>query len=156
MAKADKKNKEENSEKSFAHAHFSWYPGHMAKTRREIEEDLKLIDVVVEILDSRIPISSRNPDIQKITENKDRVIVLNKSDLSDKVENEKWVKFFKSKDQIAILADCNSGQGVNEIIRTIEKSQEHKKNKYDEKGRIGRIIKAMVLRHSKCWKVIFY
>ena len=145
-----------SNEKSCASTSINWYPGHMAKTRREIEEDLKLIDVVVEILDSRIPISSRNPDIQKITENKDRVIVLNKSDLSDKVENEKWVKFFKSKDQIAILADCNSGQGVNEIIRTIEKSQEHKKNKYDEKGRIGRKIKAMVLRHSKCWKVIFY
>ena len=128
-----------------------WYPGHMAKTKREIEEDLKLIDVVVEILDSRIPISSRNPDIKKLTGNKDKIIVLNKSDLADRTENEKWVKFFKAKDQIAIIADCNSGQGVNEIIRTIEKSQEDKKIKYDEKGRIGRKIKVMVLRNSKCW-----
>lgn len=140
-----------NEEKIFSKTSINWYPGHMAKTKREIEEDLKLIDVVVEILDSRIPISSRNPDIKKLTGNKDKIIVLNKSDLADRTENEKWVKFFKAKDQIAIIADCNSGQGINEIIRTIEKSQEDKKIKYDEKGRIGRKIKVMVLRNSKCW-----
>ena len=145
-----------NEEKSFSKTSINWYPGHMAKTKREIEEDLKLIDVVVEILDSRIPISSRNPDIKKITENKDRIIVLNKSDLADKIENAKWEKFFKTKNQIAIIADCNSGQGVNEIIRTIEKSQEDKRAKYEEKGRIGRKIKVMVLRNSKCWKIVFY
>ena len=134
----------------------NWYPGHMAKTKREIEEDLKLIDVVVEIIDSRIPISSRNPDIEKLTESKDKIIVLNKSDLADKTENEKWVKFFKEKDQIAIIADCNSGQGVSEIIRSVEKSQQDKQTKYTEKGRIGRKIKVMVVRNSKCWKIFFY
>ena len=123
----------------------NWYPGHMAKTKREIGEDLKLIDVVVEILDSRIPRSSRNPDIAKLTENKDKIIILNKSDLADKYENEKWVKYFKSKGQVAIIADCNSGFGVNEIIRAIEKSQEEKQTKFAEKGRTGRKIKAMVL-----------
>ena len=140
-----------NNNENLTKVGINWYPGHMAKTKREIEEDLKLIDVVVEILDSRIPISSRNPEIKKLTGNKDKIIVLNKSDLADRTQNEKWVKFFKSKDQIAIIADCNSGQGVNEIIRTIEKSQEDKKFKYDEKGRIGRKIKVMVLRNSKCW-----
>ena len=140
-----------NEEKSFSKTSINWYPGHMAKTKREIEEDIKLIDVVVEIIDSRIPISSRNPDIKKILGNKDKIIVLNKSDLADKTENEKWVKFFKEQNQIAIIADCNSGKGVNEIIRTIEKLQVEKQEKYKEKGRIGRKIKVMVLRNSKCW-----
>ena len=74
----------------------NWYPGHMAKTRKEIIEDLKLIDVVIELVDSRIPISSRNPDIAEITKNKDRIIVLNKCDLSDKKESEGWERFLKS------------------------------------------------------------
>ena len=85
----------------------NWYPGHMAKTRREIIEDLKLIDVVIELLDSRIPISSRNPDIAEITKNKDRIIVLNKSDLSDKKENEKWIKHFKENALIAPWGHTN-------------------------------------------------
>ena len=71
----------------------NWYPGHMAKTKRQIAEDLKLIDIVIEILDSRIPISSRNPDILNLTENKDKIIILNKSDLSDSKQNELWVKY---------------------------------------------------------------
>ena len=145
-----------SNEKSFSKTSINWYPGHMAKTRREIEEELKLIDVVVEIVDSRIPISSRNPDIGKLTENKDKIIVLNKSDLADKEENEKWVNYFKAYNQIAIIADCNSGYGVNEIIRAIEKSQEYNQAKYAKKGRTGRKIKAMVVRNSKCWKVVFY
>ena len=70
----------------------NWYPGHMAKTRRQIIEDLKLIDVVIELLDARIPISSRNPEIKKITENKRKIILLNKSDLSDEIENKKWLE----------------------------------------------------------------
>ena len=145
-----------SDEKSFSKTSINWYPGHMAKTKREIEEDLKLIDVVVEIIDSRIPISSRNPDIKKIIGNKDKIIVLNKSDLADKTENEKWVRFFKVHNQIAIIADCNSGQGVNEIIRAMEKSQEEKQVKYKEKGRIGRKTKVIVLRNSKCWEVFIY
>ena len=68
----------------------NWFPGHMAKTRRQITEDLKLIDVVIEILDARIPIASQNPDIRQITQNKKKVIVLNKSDLADEKDNQKW------------------------------------------------------------------
>ena len=98
-----------------------WYPGHMAKTRKQIEEDLKLIDIVIELLDSRIPISSRNPDILELTRNKERIIILNKSDLADSMQNELWINYFKQKGQIAIGADCNSGKGINEILREIEK-----------------------------------
>ena len=123
----------------------NWYPGHMAKTKREIIEDLKLIDVVIELLDSRIPIASRNPDIAEITKNKDRIIVLNKSDLSDPKENAKWIQHFKSKGQVAIECDSNSGHGVNEVLRAIEKIKEKELQEYAEKGRTGRKIRAMIL-----------
>ena len=123
----------------------NWYPGHMAKTRREIIEDLKLIDVVIELLDSRIPISSRNPDIAEITKNKDRIIVLNKSDLSDKKENDKWVNHFKQNGLIAIECDSNSGRGINEVLRAIEKLKEKELQEYASKGRTGRKIRAMIL-----------
>ena len=131
--------------KSCASTNINWYPGHMAKTRREIIEDLKLIDVVIELLDGRIPISSRNPDIAEITKNKDRIIVLNKSDLSDKKENEKWIKHFKEKGLIAIECDSNSGRGINEVLRAIEKIKEKEMQEYASKGRTGRKIRAMIL-----------
>jgi len=129
----------------FRPASFNWYPGHMAKTKREIIEDLKLIDVVIELLDSRIPISSRNPDIAEITKNKDRIIVLNKSDLSDKKENDRWVNHFKQNGLIAIECDSNSGSGINEVLRAIEKLKEKELQEYASKGRTGRKIRAMIL-----------
>lgn len=123
----------------------NWYPGHMAKTKRQIQEDLKLIDIVIELLDSRIPISSRNPDIGEIIKNKDKIIVLNKSDLSDKKENEKWIKHFKENNQIAVECDSNSGYGVNEVLRAIEKIKEKELQEFALKGRTGRKIRAMIL-----------
>lgn len=128
----------------------NWYPGHMAKTKKQISEDLKLIDIIIEILDSRIPISSRNPDINELTKNKDRIIILNKSDLADSKQNELWVQYFKTKGQTAILADCNSGKGINEILRAVEKLKQKEMEEYAEKGRTGKKIRAMVLRNSKC------
>ena len=122
-----------------------WYPGHMAKTRREIIEDLKLIDVVIELLDSRIPISSRNPDIREITKNKDRIIVLNKSDLSDKKENEKWINYFKTNGQVAVECDANTGYGVNEVLRSVERIKEKYLENFALKGRVGRKIRVMIL-----------
>jgi len=135
----------QDNEKVFQKSQINWYPGHMAKTRREIIEDLKLIDLVIELLDSRIPISSRNPDIGEITKNKDRIIVLNKSDLSDKKENEKWIKHFKENALIAIECDSNSGRGINEVLRAIEKIKEKEMQEYASKGRTGRKIRAMIL-----------
>ena len=135
----------DNSEKSFPKTSINWYPGHMAKTKRQIQEDLKLIDIVIELLDSRIPISSRNPDIGEIVKNKDKIIVLNKSDLSDKKENEKWIKHFKENNQIAVECDSNSGYGVNEVLRAIEKIKEKELQEFALKGRTGRKIRAMIL-----------
>ena len=123
----------------------NWYPGHMAKTKRQIEEDLKLVDIVIEILDSRIPISSQNPDIKELTKNKNKIIILNKNDLADKKQNDLWVEHFKSKGQVAILADCNSGFGINETLRAIEKIMAEAKQQFAQKGRVGRKIRAMVL-----------
>ena len=145
MQKVDKKNKKDNEEKDFAHVVISWYPGHMAKTRRKIIEDLKLIDVVVELLDSRIPISSQNPDITEITKGKKKIIVLNKSDLSDEKQNKMWVEHFKQKGITAILTDANTGRGINEVTREIENIMHEELKKQAEKGRVGRKIRVMIL-----------
>ena len=123
----------------------NWYPGHMAKTKKQIIEDLKLIDVVVEILDARIPISSRNPDIEQITREKDKLIVLNKCDLADDKQNNNWVAKFK-KDKIeAVLANSNTGEGINTSIKKIEEIYESRQEKYANKGRIGKSIRVMIV-----------
>ncbi len=83
--------------KSLQSTSINWFPGHMAKTRRQITEDLKMIDVVVEILDARIPNSSQNPDIRQITQNKKKIIILNKYDLADNAKTEKWIEYFNKK-----------------------------------------------------------
>ena len=132
-------------EKGFAHAHINWYPGHMAKTRRQISEDLKLVDIVIELLDSRIPISSQNPDIAKITEEKKKIIVLNKCDLADEKQNILWVKYFENKGIPAVLTDSNTGNGIEQCIRKVEAVMNSEQQKQAAKGRIGRKIRAMIL-----------
>lgn len=134
----------------------NWYPGHMAKTRREIIEDLKIIDIVIELLDSRIPISSRNPDIGDITKNKKRIIVLNKCDLSDEKENQKWVSYFENKGIPTVLVDSNSGKGIDNFKKKIEKVMEEEQEKQKEKGRVGRKIRAMILGIPNVRKIFFY
>lgn len=123
----------------------NWYPGHMAKTKKQIIEDLKLIDVVVEILDARIPTSSVNPDIRKCIEDKKKVIVLNKCDLAEEKENTKWVKEFGKQNIPAVLVDSNSGKGIQDVIKQIEKVYEETKQEYSNKGRVGKSIRVMVL-----------
>ena len=123
----------------------NWYPGHMAKTKRQIMEDVRLVDIVIELLDARIPVSSQNPDIAEITKNKKKIIVLNKCDLADERQNKKWVEYFKNKNIPAVLTDSNSGKGIEECVRKIEKIMEEDLKGQAEKGRIGRKIKAMVL-----------
>ena len=122
-----------------------WYPGHMAKTKRQIIEDLKLIDVVVEILDARIPVSSQNPDIQQYIKNKNRVVILNKSDLADSIATSSWIKYYESKGIIAIATDSNSGKGIQDVVRAIQKATKESQEKFIEKGRSGKSIRAMIL-----------
>ena len=123
----------------------NWYPGHMAKTKRQIIEDLKLIDVVVEILDARIPKSSQNPDIKEHIKNKKRVVVLNKYDLANEEQNKKWVKYFENLGIPAVLVDSNSGKGIQETVKKIEKIYKENSEKYVNKGIIGKSIRVMIL-----------
>lgn len=120
-----------------------WFPGHMAKTRRQIEEKLKLIDVVVEILDARIPMSSKNPDISEMTKNKPRVVVLNKADLADPVITKKWIEYYKSIGILSCCADCSKGQGVAESITLVKNVIADKIVQNQEKG-MNKAIKILV------------
>lgn len=122
----------------------NWYPGHMAKTRKQIEEDLKLIDVVIELLDSRIPVASRNPDIKNLTKNKKRIILLNKCDLSDEKINQKWVEKL-SKEAPVILTDSNTGKGIDKVSRKIDELMKEEIAKQAARGRINKTIRVMIL-----------
>lgn len=123
----------------------NWYPGHMVKTKRQIIEDLKLIDVVIELLDARIPVSSQNPDIAEIIKGKKRIIVLNKCDLADKKETDKWINKFKSEGIIAISTDSNSGNGMNKVLEGINTIMKQELEKNAISGRIGKKIRVLVL-----------
>ena len=122
----------------------NWFPGHMAKTRRQIEEDLKIIDVVVELLDARIPVSSRNPDIKYLTKNKRKIILLNKADLADDAINKKWVEKL-SKEAPVILTDSNSGRGVEKVTKKVEELMADEIARQAAKGRINKTIRVMIL-----------
>lgn len=126
-------------------AKINWFPGHMAKTLRHIEADLKLVDLVIELLDARIPISSQNPETKKLIADKKRIVILNKSDLADEKENIKWVNKFESQNIPAILCNSNTGEGTSKITSRIEKLMEEEKQKAEAKGRIGKIIRVMII-----------
>ena len=123
----------------------NWFPGHMAKTRRQIEEDLKLVDIIIELLDARIPISSQNPDLKNIIKNKPVIKVLNKSDLADSKENKRWKEYFTKKGEQAVIVNSNSGNGIDETIRKIEEMMKDKLEILSERGRTGRKIRAMIV-----------
>ncbi len=122
-----------------------WFPGHMAKTKRKIRECLPLVDFVIEIMDARIPYSSRNPDIGKLTAGKPRIILLNKASLADPNVNAAWRDKLKGLDVKCIFTDCNSGQGLSEFLPAMRELMSEKLNRYSEKGMSGRTLKALVL-----------
>ena len=134
-----------NEERSFPKVTINWYPGHMAKTKKQIIEDLKLVDIVIELLDARIPISSQNPNIGEIIKNKKKIIVLNKSDLADENQNKQWIQYFESKQIPAVTVDSNSGKGIENCIKEIEKIVEKQLEVVTQKGRTGKKIRAMIL-----------
>lgn len=104
----------------------NWYPGHMKKTRELIQENLKLVDIAIEVVDARIPASSRNPIIDDLIKNKDRIIILNKSDLSDEKENEKWAEKFRAKGYYVLSLNCMTGVGIKQLYKLLEKVQDEK------------------------------
>ena len=122
-----------------------WYPGHMTKTRRMMEEDLKLVDAVCEILDARIPVSSRNPDIDAICGTKPRMIILNRIDMADPGMVKVWTDYFKSKGMAVIQTDCKTRKGINNFVPALRSLLAEKLRRYEEKGQIGRPLKIMIV-----------
>ena len=122
-----------------------WFPGHMAKTRRLIGENLKLVDLVVELLDARAPLSSRNPDIDAICGQKPRLLILNKSDLADPVENEKWLAYFKEKGLSAILFDSVHSKSTKQITDTVRSLLTEQLKRQEERGMKNRALKLMIV-----------
>lgn len=104
----------------------NWYPGHMKKTKELIIENLKMVDLVIEVIDARIPVSSRNPIIDEIVKEKKRIIILNKSDLSDKKENDKWADYFEKQGNLTLQMNCMNGTGVNQLYKMLNKEQDLK------------------------------
>ncbi|MBQ5833835.1 MAG: ribosome biogenesis GTPase YlqF, partial [Clostridia bacterium] len=109
----------------------------MAKTRRMITENLKHVDLVIEILDARIPYSSRNPEIARLTENKPTLLLLNKASLADPAQNASWVKRYTNENTFCLLTDCVTGEGMNQLAPTIKRILAEKLRRYEEKGMTG-------------------
>ena len=122
-----------------------WFPGHMAKTRRKIKEILPLIDAVAEVVDARIPMSSRNPELKELIGDKPHIILLNKCDMADKAVTEEWIRYYKTQNITAIAVDCKSGKGLNifkDIVKTVLAD---KLEAYAQKGMIGKPLRVMVV-----------
>lgn len=122
-----------------------WFPGHMAKTRRMISENLKNVDIVIEILDARIPRSSRNPEISRLIGQKPSLILLNKCSLADPAMTKGWVNFYTSDSSVCIATDCITGEGLKAIAPAVKGILFEKVERYEKKGMNGRTLKAMVL-----------
>ena len=122
-----------------------WYPGHMTKTRRQMEEDLKLVDAVCEILDSRIPFSSRNPDIANICGNKPRMVILNRMDLADPRMTNRWSEYFRAQGLCVVQTDCKSKKGVSSFNPAVRTLLAEKLQRYHDKGQVGRALRVMVV-----------
>ena len=122
-----------------------WYPGHMRKAERLVKENLKLVDVVVELLDARIPLSSANPVLREIVDDKPRVIVLNKADLADEAATRAWVKYFAEQELVAVPVDAVKGRGVKELVQAITKCAKPKTDKLVQHGAKARAARCMIL-----------
>ena len=121
-----------------------WYPGHMTKAVRQMKEDIKLIDIVIELVDARIPISSRNPDIDSLAAGKSRVIILNKADMADDKETDNWVKHFTDEGMIAVKLNSRSGSGMKQVKDAIAKAAEAKMARDRARGILNRPVRAIV------------
>ena len=122
-----------------------WFPGHMAKTRRLIKEQLKLVDAVTMILDARIPISSLNPEIDEITEGKPKIVLLNKADLADENATARWIKYYNSQGSSALAVDCRTGRGLNAFRPLVREVLKDKINQNEDKGMKGKTLRIMVI-----------
>lgn len=122
-----------------------WFPGHMAKTRRLIKESLPFVDLVTEIVDARIPLSSSNPELSEMIGNKPRIVLLNKCDVADEKATAKWVEYYKKNGMYAIPVDCRSGKGLNAYLPLVREVLKEKIRRNTEKGMVGKPLRVMVV-----------
>ena len=125
--------------------HFQWYPGHMTKAKRMMQENIKLIDLVIELVDARVPMSSRNPDIDELGKNKARLILLNKSDLAEEKQNDAWVEYFKGKGFSVVKVNSKKGGGIKSIQGVIQEACKEKNERDRKRGILNRPVRAMVV-----------
>ena len=125
--------------------HFQWYPGHMTKARRMMQENIKLIDLIIELVDARVPLSSRNPDIDELGKGKARLILLNKADLAEDRMNDAWVAYFKDKGYSAVKVNSRKGGGIKSIQSVIQEACKEKTERDRRRGILNRPVRAMVV-----------
>ena len=125
--------------------HFQWYPGHMTKAKRMMQENIKLIDLIIELVDARVPLSSRNPDIDELGKNKARLIILNKSDLAEERWNEAWTEYFKKKGFHVVKVNSRKGGGVKSVQSVIQEACKAKIERDRKRGILNRPVRAMVV-----------
>ena len=124
---------------------FQWYPGHMTKAKRMMQENIKLIDLVIELVDARVPMSSRNPDIDELGKNKARLILLNKADLADEKQTEEWIGYFRGKGYSAVKVNSRKGGGIKSIQGVIQEACKEKIERDRKRGILNRPVRAMVV-----------
>ena len=122
-----------------------WFPGHMTRTKRQMEKCIRLVDAVAEIVDARVPVSSRNPVLHKLTQGKPRVILMNKSDMADPEETKRWLQCYRAQGTPAIAVDCRSGRGLNGFIPLVREVLRDRIAAWEQKGMVGRTIRVMVV-----------
>lgn len=122
-----------------------WFPGHMAKTRRLIKESLPMVDAVTELLDARVPVSSRNPELDEMTGKKPRIVLLNKCDMADEKATQQWINYFNNKGMAALAVDCRSGKGLQNYRPLVRKVLADKIKANEEKGMGGKPLRMMVV-----------
>lgn len=125
--------------------HFQWYPGHMTKAKRMMQENIKLIDLIIELVDARIPMSSRNPDIDELGKNKARLILLNKSDLAEDRKNDAWAEYFREKGYSVVKVNSKKGGGIKSIQGVIQEACKEKIERDRKRGILNRPVRAMVV-----------
>lgn len=124
--------------------HFQWYPGHMTKARRMMQENIKLIDLMVELVDARVPYSSKNPDIDELARNKSRLIILNKTDMADAQVTKEWEEYYKEKGFFVAKVNSQKGAGIKEVKKLVEEACREKKERDRKRGILNRPVRAMV------------
>ena len=126
---------------------YQWYPGHMTKAKRQMQEDIKLVDLVVELVDARIPVSSHNPDIDELGKQKSRLVLLNKADLADEAKNQAWCAYYKAQGSYAVRLDARNRAGMKAVQEVIQEACREKIERNLRRGILNRPVRATQIQH---------